>query len=216
MRRFALAVLLGVVATWSVAWGLAFEDAPSHQLACRLDVKEVTLIVQSWEGFGVTVVDRLDVARLDGLSPFVTTPEDITPWYLRTLVLRPIETRNHGDSGIFLDARGWPLRSLCSIHEDPFQFHHPRAWGINMPAAWNYRLGFSDSERVALPLRPICMGFAIDVAFYAALAWIGLYGVRTVVHSRRKRRGCCDECGYDLKGTSTGMSCPECGLGGAG
>jgi hypothetical protein len=59
--------------------------------------------------------------------------------------------------------------------------------------------------------RPVALGFALDTLIYAAcIAGLGA-GVRLFVRARRKRRGACAGCGYDLKGLADGAACPECG-----
>jgi hypothetical protein len=65
----------------------------------------------------------------------------------------------------------------------------------------------------ALPAIPIWPGFALDTAFYAAIAFT-LWSAPTAIvegRHRRRARGRCPACGYDLKG-STSIVCPECGL----
>ncbi len=66
-----------------------------------------------------------------------------------------------------------------------------------------------------LPVHPIWPGFAYNVAIYSVAAWgLGwtLWQVpRAIRGKRRKARGCCVRCGYDLKGLAAGAACPECG-----
>ena len=37
-----------------------------------------------------------------------------------------------------------------------------------------------------------------------------------IERQERRRRGLCEHCGYDLRGTQPGRRCPECGTGRAG
>jgi hypothetical protein len=60
-----------------------------------------------------------------------------------------------------------------------------------------------------VPLRPIWPGFALDTAFYGTLAFLLWSAPRFVKRTRRRRRGLCVVCGYDLRGM---QKCPECGL----
>ncbi|MEQ8316924.1 MAG: hypothetical protein RIE77_13710 [Phycisphaerales bacterium] len=63
----------------------------------------------------------------------------------------------------------------------------------------------------AIPLRPIWPGLAGNVAFYMALVLVPFVGVRLVRTRRRRARGRCVACNYEL---GDGISvCPECGLG---
>lgn len=70
--------------------------------------------------------------------------------------------------------------------------------------------GLSQHQRRALPLRPIWPGVLIDTGFYAGL-WAMLFvGVSLLRMHRRRRRGQCPRCSYDLRhGLEHG--CPECG-----
>ncbi len=64
---------------------------------------------------------------------------------------------------------------------------------------------------IAIPLRPIWPGFAINTVCYAVIVWLlwsSPFAARRLV---RRKRGHCIKCGYDLRGTSGGGGvCPEC------
>lgn len=83
--------------------------------------------------------------------------------------------------------------------------------GIRIPKGWN-ALHFTPyaPEFNLLPIMPIWPGFAINTLIFAlvpALLWLPLGPLK---RARRRRRGRCVSCGYDLSGI-TGKSCPECG-----
>jgi hypothetical protein len=65
---------------------------------------------------------------------------------------------------------------------------------------------------LALPLRPLWPGFAINTVFYAAILWM-LFAVTGAMRGwRRAKRGLCVKCGYDLRGRgANSTACPECG-----
>jgi predicted RNA-binding Zn-ribbon protein involved in translation (DUF1610 family) len=67
-------------------------------------------------------------------------------------------------------------------------------------------------ERAVVPTRVLWPGFALDTAFYAAIAFT-LWSAPGVVRRRlRRARGRCAACGYDLTGAPSGAAtCPECG-----
>ncbi len=85
-------------------------------------------------------------------------------------------------------------------------------WQIGLRPNWrpNRRIGDTYFSCV-LGIRPVWPGFALNTIFYAALAW-GLWQVPLAIRlGRRRRKGLCVRCGYDLKGLATGATCPECG-----
>ena len=70
-----------------------------------------------------------------------------------------------------------------------------------------------DNELVAtFPYSPIWPGFAINTVFYAALIWM-LFAVPAALRRKRRRsRGLCVKCAYDLRGRAVSSDvCPECG-----
>ena len=65
-----------------------------------------------------------------------------------------------------------------------------------------------------LPLRPIWPGFAVDALLFTVPAYLALVLVGECAAMlrrwRRRRKGLCPACGYDLAGLD-GTRCPECG-----
>jgi hypothetical protein len=67
-----------------------------------------------------------------------------------------------------------------------------------------------------LPLQPIWPGFAINTIFYAAMLWVVFTAPGALRRRRRRFRGLCIHCGYDLRGQpappdGSSIKCPECG-----
>lgn len=65
----------------------------------------------------------------------------------------------------------------------------------------------------SLPLMPLWPGFAINTLFYSACVatlWLAFATTRHAVNRKRRRRarGLCESCGYDITGLT---QCPECG-----
>jgi hypothetical protein len=74
------------------------------------------------------------------------------------------------------------------------------------------------SSRIAknrtIPLRPLPLGFAINTALYAILCWPLLMAAVACRGRLRSIRGRCEQCAYDLHGSSLPEPeaiCPECG-----
>lgn len=97
---------------------------------------------------------------------------------------------------------GWPMEALKSR----------TLLGPGLP--WPYGDGLRVASGAAkqgsfvLPLRPVWPGFAVNAAFYAGMCWVLLAAPGVVRRWRRRRRGACAACGYDLAGLE---ACPECG-----
>jgi hypothetical protein len=80
--------------------------------------------------------------------------------------------------------------------------------GLRIPQRVMDAFGF-EADPEALPIRPLG-GFALDTAFYAAIA-LTLWSAPGAIRGHRRRaRGRCPACGYHLRGTTSAV-CPECG-----
>jgi hypothetical protein len=115
------------------------------------------------------------------------------------------------------DARGWPLQSLwCAytwnpVTEPDLWFWELHGGGIELgngampsdPADW--------WPRVALPCLPIWGGLAGDTIIYAVMWRLLLAAPGRILARRRRRRGECVACAYDLRGLGSDAACPECG-----
>ncbi len=63
---------------------------------------------------------------------------------------------------------------------------------------------------VYIPVSPFWPGFAGDTVFYGAATGVFMLVRTQVVRFRRRRRGLCPFCRYDLSGSDSD-TCPECG-----
>ncbi len=106
---------------------------------------------------------------------------------------------------------GWPWMSLrcqleCPVHAGPSSDVRCR-WG------WNVKNAPGPTEAMLanrlFPLRPVALGFVANSALYATVAGV-VANVGLVFRLRRRQRGHCGACGYDLAGLVSGI-CPECG-----
>ncbi len=106
-----------------------------------------------------------------------------------------------------VSARGWPRSALW--YEATFlNGVRTDRGGIEVPAKFEPWLG----PGPVLPCRVLPVGFAVDTALYGA-AWFGLVFVPGyAARARRRRRGLCPECAYDLSHADH-RRCPECGWG---
>ena len=210
-RRAFLRVLLfaaiGAAATVLVAWGFAIRAKPRQQAASDANVAiSATLVISDpgWEGFAPTQFAQhreLGVLarrfRQDGFG-----------------VSRMLNVR------LF----GWPAPSMYAANW--YRYVHRGQgsggqYGITL-ASPPPAQGFGGASSIftalqgtgayapphLLPTNPVWPGFAVNTAFYAALAFLLWSAPGFARRSSRRRRGRCVRCAYELAGVAV---CPECG-----
>ena len=110
-----------------------------------------------------------------------------------------------------LSMDGWPARSMLRLREkwddSPTITDH---WMLRVDTLQRTSSWTGKPRVLKLPLRPIWPGFLLDTGFYAALWALPLFGLPLLRQSRRKRKGRCPNCAYDLKADFQ-SGCPECG-----
>lgn len=114
---------------------------------------------------------------------------------------------------------GWPLRSLGAyrhVHVYPNARQSTKLvkWRAPWVQAWmNGHIQPpakpGDPPRV-WPMYPIVTGFALNTVIYAAALAGVIWGAGWTKRWRRRRRGMCERCGYEVAGLAM---CPECGRG---
>lgn len=97
-------------------------------------------------------------------------------------------------------AVGWPCRAFWAMNREPI--------GTG-PQPWQHAIVLKDGE-VVLPFAPIWSGIALNTAFWLIPA-LPFLGIRSWRRRRRRARGWCIDCGYDLHGNVNATACPECG-----
>jgi hypothetical protein len=120
-------------------------------------------------------------------------------------VARMVTTSESHRLGIWDSEFGWPaiaMRYRFNTLWSPGKLDLHPAGGLEV-----YRGPYG---AIWLPLRPLFPGFALDTAFYAAIALTLWSAPRLIRRRLRRARRHCPACGYDLKG-NTSIVCPECG-----
>ena len=205
-------LLLGAVVNVAVAWSCSiFVDVHSVDRQCVGDVFGWGFDV--WRTAGATRIHCNEFVMCAVGAGYDAPPPvpDSVPWW------GPTDFGQFRRNGRYIgppmeDARGWPLLSMWCEYEYVWP---PGAWRTNIEhGAMSVPMTRAGRGRrpitMGLPLRPIWHGFLANSAFYAVLLYSLTGAPFTVRQSRRRRRGRCLSCGYDLRGRPS-QGCPECG-----
>lgn len=104
---------------------------------------------------------------------------------------------------------GWPMRAFAGGLQE---IDDQAATGpASIMAHFALRLSPSAGPNI-LPLRPLWVGLAVNIAIYASFLWLAHSATRLLVRRFRRwlRRNHCHACGYDVRGAAQ-SPCPECG-----
>ena len=202
--------LLGVICTIALAWACAALVNPASAFA-----------------------DFQHLPRADGSSDVAVMQRAFG--HSRINCAQCAELKLDPDTGQILIARwasgaaeysetqaGWPFRALACRNESEvtlvtgntgMQVNRsgldPVQGGWELPS---FRGGPFGGAWRAIPLRPMWSGLIADIILWSGVWWALLFGVGALRRRRRRERGQCPGCGYDL--SSGGVPhdrCPECG-----
>jgi hypothetical protein len=135
-----------------------------------------------------------------------------TRWIGGTHLVVP---NNSGADSDFHAAReyrsGLPLRSFMGLTWEPKSTVDlgQRSWGMARIPALQFEGGLAWVSR-PLPIAPLWFGQIVNAAFYGGLLWLAIHGPGHLRRWKRRRRGLCLTCGYDLR-SAMHKRCPECG-----
>ncbi len=184
LTRAAVCVLLGAVTTVGAAWGCELAHTvpwPRWMPRIRVDQDVETAswpyaVAEHWGTFAVMYKWPASFGRTE------------TQFVSQTV---------YGSQRVV--STGWPLPALDAFETtgsgrvfEQRGLATPMWMQRRFPGAW--RLG-------VVPLWP---GFLLDTLIYAVPWWIVLITPRATMRWRRKRRGRCVACGYDLRGLGGG------------
>ncbi len=226
-------LLLGMVTTVAVAWGIALRVSPAAITSMRhfrrsFDAAEgqaaqgkmAGLIMEESQGPGTA---HWSVRPLpNGFVKFRFLWENERPIEaaprvprLRKALEQPAQ-ESDPNRRMLIQGRGWPVIALwCEIRRDPTTEIDGTTvgdGGFNTPRqSWNdVSYGSVMPPAKVIPIFPVLPGFVIDSAFYGSFWCVAALICDLVRRRRRSAAGCCISCGYDMTGNTTGR-CPECG-----
>lgn len=173
--------------------------------------------------FGISSVERFQNYTPTG-APLPVTPEpeqvatrweraELLPW---STGARPWPTSPARES-IWVKAAGWPFRSfVCNLkatNAPDFRSHTWSARGgliLDNPvrASW---ADWPPMFPIIIPLRPMWPELLANIGIYSAAWGLLLLPLTYLLRARRRRRGHCRRCNYDLTALPPHLPCPECG-----
>jgi hypothetical protein len=106
---------------------------------------------------------------------------------------------------------GWPWRCLARARVSRGSpTRTDDRWTLTVDEFKRPRGPLGFVEPLQLSLRPIVPGLLLDTAAYGAAWALPLLGLPLLKQTRRRRKGRCPRCAYDLK-RDLEEGCPECG-----
>jgi hypothetical protein len=236
----ALYLLLGLVATWAVAWGSVFVR---HRVSSRMfqpgseEGRTVEFVTRYWGGRSSTLGGVPDLPQLRAARELAEPGEPLWvqtidwtsgselrgwPWFAvscKMVVSRPLRTDpewlNHWTSVTSrTDRKPDRPRQPGAMHSTdrlPLPLPMPAdVEGALLIGTRSHPAARRDVGAVVLPYLPIWPGLLADTLFYALL-FAALHQLTAYARrARRRRRNRCAACGYDLQGLNA-PTCPECG-----
>ena len=217
-------LLLGAVVNVAVAWGLAawlWLDVFRGQLE-RVRDRNTDLGVFRAAKFSRPGAMYFETRRWKGrVQQFVSPtddPNELLPGW--TGLIAPTQAYESGKYQFeyrSVDLRGWPMRSLWLEYTGHSSSGVLDVQGglVTSALRMSPRSGkpltrSGQSFPVALPLRPLWPGFALNTLFYAVVLWLLAGGSFALRRFWRVQQGFCPKCGYPMGESSV---CTECGCG---
>ncbi len=235
VAKFGAYVLAGVLTSYAVASTLLMTRwesgwrGPSRKyvgLVARGRQSAITGLVEITSSFGFQRISGEVVIPRDDKNvevlPEGTLLESVLPMEVRRTIVpwgrsRAWPDPDHPEDGAEAVIQyctgativGWPLGCAWSPYEpidggvsDEIEIPLPD-W-VKLQGREPFNTGW------CIPYKPIWLGLAGDMAFYA-LVWFalirGLHALRSPI---RHLKGFCPSCGYPLASLSPGSKCPEC------
>ncbi len=206
------------------ASGRTIPHPPSGRAPEGSRVVEIGLYDLPAVTFGISSVAPFQNYTPSVPPPVEPTPESIAarweraellPWSIGRKPWPVVPSRE----SIWAKAAGWPFRCfVCNTRTQNAPDFRSHTWsargGIILGSPT--RPGWADwppQFPIIIPLRPMWPELLANTLMYAAAFALGAISIRTLatVRGRRRReRGLCPRCGYDLRGTAA-ERCPECG-----
>lgn len=234
-RRALICVALGFVSTVAIAWipgAWVFNGTFRSTFAARKSGlgesrfrPGLVYLLTRESGLGVRwlIVWTQRGADPDEWMPDasrqVPTPESaLAAWDLQRFAAeRTRYERGDGPPGMsaaLFEARGWPCHALWCEHHKPEAGRALEARGAVVLSGGHRALPRTlagESFQRTLPYRPIVFGLFVNTIVWTIPFTALLIAPGVVRLLRRRLKGACIACGYNLSGLPKDSACPECG-----
>jgi hypothetical protein len=229
--RLTLSLVLGAITTWLVAWGLATavwaqklrapEFHPWWEFALRypyrIELWRSVERFQTKERWQRTWIDR------EQSNPLWTKPEpagsimtgprtrrdQVATAFARTGLASLVGESKAVEIERTMD--GWPWRCQSRVFvRDGIGAKPVGHWMLSIDTSKSANPTYAVRSPIELSYMPIWSGLLLDTGFYGVLWAVPLFGLPLLRARRRRRKGRCPRCGYDLKAAFE-HGCPECG-----
>ncbi len=108
----------------------------------------------------------------------------------------------------YQEATGWPFRAVLASRNSATTITEQGDESVDTNRGFLIT-SFGKSGEPAVPLIPLWPGFLLNALIWGSPVLL-IPAARGLRRARRRRRGLCPRCAYDLK-TGSLASCPECG-----
>ncbi len=210
--------IINVLVAWSIAWGVFARFQTAHHDSSRIGPHNwLVAVPESWPPQAMQV----DISSTFGSTTLRYGSHDPTWTWLQGSSIRERNRYTNVEK-----RRGWPFRSMVtgSLLKDTesnsvalgpgaFDSFTPRSrlghlYEGYSPPRWIAQQRAGHVLPLILPLFPIATGFTANTLIYASVLWLAFAARGVLRTARRRRRGQCLACGYDLAALP---KCPECG-----
>jgi len=222
-RAIVVSGVLGVVTTIGVSWVLAvwppsLTATTNHLFAYGCGVWSVSrssgvgVTSETWRALAVLFPETSEAGREQAVEwcrgrGFASWDQEPPP--IRGVMARAARRPLTSETSARVQwLSGWPWRAMCYSWRPK---NEVRAQEVEQALPIELvDSATGQASKVYLPVWPLWWGFVGDVMVFGAVWWMVLVGPGALRAWKRKRRGLCPACGYDVRGA---VGCAECGWG---